>query len=79
LTQHFRYGKSELRVREREAERADAARLRHQQRQQRLTEQQREREQRHTTQQDALTSNAAVDAAIARAKARREARGTDLP
>lgn len=79
LTQHFRYGKSELRVRAREAEQADAARLRHEQRQARLSERESEREQRHDAHQAALTSATAVAAAIARAKARREAQGNDSP
>lgn len=71
LTQYFRYGKTELRARGLEAAQADAARIRHQQRQHRLDERAHERELQHRTRQYELTSTDAVAAAIARAKARK--------
>jgi electron transport complex protein RnfC len=77
LTQYFRHGKRELHVRALEATQADAARLRHEQRQQRLSERNLEREQRHNAHQHALATTDAVATAIARAKARRDAQGND--
>ncbi|PKM17023.1 MAG: electron transport complex subunit RsxC [Gammaproteobacteria bacterium HGW-Gammaproteobacteria-2] len=77
LTQHFRHGKTELRVRALQAEQANAARLRHEHRQQRLSARDKEREQRHSAQQKALSTTDAVTTAIARAKARRDAQETD--
>jgi len=77
LTQHFRYGKTALRARALDATQADAARLRYEQRQKRLTERKLEREQRHHAQQKELTTTDAVSTAIARARARRDAQGND--
>jgi electron transport complex protein RnfC len=71
LTAHFRHGKGERRVREAEAERADAARIRHESRQQRLEREAAERAARDAARRDAATSSDAVAAALERARARR--------
>lgn len=77
LVQHYRYGKTEVRLRERETLRADAARERFEARRLRLEQAAQLRQQQRAGQTDAVASADAVAAAIARAKARRDAQGTD--
>lgn len=77
LAQHYRYGKTEVRLREREAQRASAARERFESRSLRLTQAAQQRQQQRAGQTDAAASAASVAAAIARAKARRDNHGSD--
>ena len=74
LVQYFRYGKTELRHRQHEAERAAAAKLRHDARQARLAREAEARALRQAQRKTDTTSASAVAEAIARAKARREQR-----
>ncbi|MFY2764253.1 electron transport complex subunit RsxC [Arenimonas sp. MALMAid1274] len=75
LTAHFRHGKSTLRLRALDAGRAQAARERHESRQQRLERESRERAERDARRASALdaSSDDAVAAALARARAKRAA------
>jgi len=74
LVQHYRHGKTEVRLREREAQRATAARERFETRNLRLQQAEHERQQQRLGQTDAAISAAAA-AAIARAQARRDTHG----
>lgn len=76
LTAHFRHGKSEQRARGAEALRAEAARLRHESRQQRLEREAAERAARELARREAAASGDAVAAALERARARRGEPGT---
>lgn len=69
LVEHYRYAKSDLRVREREAAVAAAARQRYEGRAERMRREQDEREARRSAHRDA-TSPESVQAAIDRAQAR---------
>ncbi len=71
LTAHFRHGKSEVRIRALESERALAARARHESRLQRLQRESAEREQRLAERRAGVASPDAVAAALERARARR--------
>ena len=71
LTAHFRHGKAELRARQAEALRADAARLRHESRQQRLEREAAERAAREAARRESVAGAEAVAAALERARARR--------
>ncbi len=76
LTAHFRHGKSEQRARSGEAQRADAARDRHESRQQRLEREAAERSARELARREAAASGDAVAAALERARAKRGGPGT---
>lgn len=71
LTQHFRHAKTALRESEREAAAALAARDRHDARQARMQRIEAERAERAAARKTALSSGDAVQAAIARARARK--------
>ncbi len=83
LVQYFRYAKGDIWTREREREKADIARRRHEFRQQRLAREKAEREARRARKKAALQSEnaeqarqqkqAEIRAAIARTQARRQA------
>lgn len=76
LTAHFRHGKSEVRARAADTERAHAARERYESRLQRLQREAAEREQRLAERRAGAASADAVAAALERARARR-AGGSD--
>jgi len=76
LTAHFRHGKSGLRARAADADRAHAARERYESRLQRLQREAAEREQRQAERRAGASSADAVAAALERARARR-AGGTE--
>jgi Na+-translocating ferredoxin:NAD+ oxidoreductase subunit C len=71
LTQHFRHAKTALREADREAAEARAARERHDARQARVERLEAERAERTAARKAALSSGDAVQAAIARARARK--------
>ncbi|MCF6264056.1 MAG: electron transport complex subunit RsxC [Xanthomonadales bacterium] len=77
LVDYFRYGKSEQRVRTVERKQSDLAKLRFDRREKRLAKQQTERRARHLKRKQALAGSSdkkdSVAAAIARAKARKQA------
>ena len=79
LTAHFRHGKSAVRLRAAEADRADAARARHESRLQRLQRESDEREQRLAERRAGAASADAVAAALERARARRASGGEAGP
>lgn len=77
LVQHYRYGKTSVRVRERDKRQADAARERFEARTQRLARVQELRQRQRVAHSETAASADAVAAAIARAKARRDNNGSD--
>jgi len=81
LVDYFRYGKGEQRARLKERQESDVARLRFERRAERLEKQQAERRARHQRRKQALTGSTdkkdSVAAAIARAKARKQALATE--
>ena len=73
LTRHFRHTKAQIRIKAAEAGRAEAARERHESRQQRLEREARELVQRQDARKAGAASPDAVAAALERARARRAA------
>lgn len=71
LTAHFRHGKSEQRARDADAQRAAAARDRHESRQQRLERESAERARRDAERRSQAAAPDAVAAALERARAKR--------
>lgn len=71
LVQHYRWAKTELRQRDRAAQEADAARLRFEMRQARLTRDESEQAEQQAARQHSAASADAVQAALARARARK--------
>jgi electron transport complex protein RnfC len=84
LVQYYRYAKTEIWAQERDRQRADLARQRHEHRLERLQREKRERAERHRKKKAALAASTAdeaqkkatIQAAVARAKAKREAAAT---
>jgi len=83
LVDYFRYGKSEQRARATEKKQSDVAKLRFDRREKRLEKQQAERRARHLKRKQALAGSNdkkdSVAAAIARAKARKQALAATPP